>query len=185
MDKRVKKTKEAVKEAFSALVQEKRYSLISVQDILDRAGVGRATFYKHFKTKEEVLCDICSDIFHHISSHSLSAESHHDFSEQTDFQHVLTHMLCHLSEDKDFLKGVLGSEGKEVFWAELKTHSLSLFSSWLDAERKERESVPKELLLNFLVSTLQECILWWMEKDCCPEPEKMAEYYFSLVLPLP
>jgi AcrR family transcriptional regulator len=55
MDRRVRKTREALYSAFTALVVERGYERISVQDIIDGADVGRTTFYAHFKTKEELL----------------------------------------------------------------------------------------------------------------------------------
>lgn len=55
MDRRVRKTREALYSAFTALVVEKGYEAISVQDIIDGADVGRTTFYAHFKNKEELL----------------------------------------------------------------------------------------------------------------------------------
>jgi AcrR family transcriptional regulator len=55
MDRRVRKTREALYSAFTALVVEKGYENMSVQGIIDGADVGRTTFYAHFKTKEELL----------------------------------------------------------------------------------------------------------------------------------
>ena len=55
MDRRVRKTRDALYSAFVALVAEKGYDQISVRDILDEADVGRTTFYAHFKAKEDLL----------------------------------------------------------------------------------------------------------------------------------
>lgn len=55
MDRRVRKTKAAVYSAFVALIIERGYDAISVQDIIDEADVGRTTFYAHFRSKKELL----------------------------------------------------------------------------------------------------------------------------------
>ncbi|MBN9310326.1 MAG: TetR/AcrR family transcriptional regulator [Devosia sp.] len=55
MDRRVRKTREALYSAFVALIVERGYDAISVQDIIDAADVGRTTFYAHFKSKDELL----------------------------------------------------------------------------------------------------------------------------------
>ncbi|SHF53470.1 TetR/AcrR family transcriptional regulator [Devosia limi] len=55
MDRRVRKTREALYSAFAALVAEKGYDQLSVRAILDEADVGRTTFYAHFKAKEDLL----------------------------------------------------------------------------------------------------------------------------------
>jgi AcrR family transcriptional regulator len=55
MDRRVRKTREALYSAFVALVAERGYDRFSIQDLIDEADVGRTTFYAHFKAKEDLL----------------------------------------------------------------------------------------------------------------------------------
>ena len=66
MDRRQRKTREAIFSAFSQLIRARKYESITVQDIIDKADIGRSTFYSHFETKDHLLKAICSDIFEHI-----------------------------------------------------------------------------------------------------------------------
>jgi AcrR family transcriptional regulator len=54
-DRRVRKTQVALIGAFVELVLEKRYDAITIQDLLDRADVGRSTFYAHYRGKDDLL----------------------------------------------------------------------------------------------------------------------------------
>ena len=54
-DKRVQRTRQALLGAFFGLVLERRYDEIKVADILERAGVGKSTFYEHFSSKDAIL----------------------------------------------------------------------------------------------------------------------------------
>jgi AcrR family transcriptional regulator len=54
-DRRIQKTKSLLHEALGSLIREKPYDAIVVQEILDRANVGRATFYMHFRDKDDLL----------------------------------------------------------------------------------------------------------------------------------
>lgn len=54
-DRRVRRTRAALTDTFLALVVERPYDDIAVGDIIERAGVGRSTFYQHFANKEDLL----------------------------------------------------------------------------------------------------------------------------------
>src|SRR5919198_534909 len=55
VDRRIQRTQQLLRSALMSLIQEKGFESLSVQDIIDRANVGRATFYAHFDNKEDLL----------------------------------------------------------------------------------------------------------------------------------
>ncbi|MEV4312714.1 TetR/AcrR family transcriptional regulator [Actinocrispum sp. NPDC049592] len=61
-DRRVRRTRERLQEALVALVLEKSYQKVTVQDILDRADVGRSTFYTHYQSKDDLLLSGYDDV---------------------------------------------------------------------------------------------------------------------------
>ena len=61
-DRRVGKTRKALKEALTDLILEKGYESVTVQDVIDRADVGRSTFYAHFVDKDDLLMAILADL---------------------------------------------------------------------------------------------------------------------------
>src|SRR4026209_3057140 len=61
-DRRVAKTRKALKEALTDLILEKGYESVTVQDVIDRADVGRSTFYTHFLDKDDLLMAILADL---------------------------------------------------------------------------------------------------------------------------
>ena len=65
MDARKAKSRAAIVAAFSELLREEDYSKITVGDIIARAHVGRATFYGLFKSKDDLLSELVSDICTH------------------------------------------------------------------------------------------------------------------------
>ena len=58
MDRRVQRTRKLLRDALMNLIMEDGYDAISIQDITEKANLGRATFYLHFKDKDELLLDV-------------------------------------------------------------------------------------------------------------------------------
>jgi AcrR family transcriptional regulator len=61
-DRRVARSRRALKEALTDLILERGYEAVTVQDVIDRADVGRSTFYAHFLDKDDLLMAILADL---------------------------------------------------------------------------------------------------------------------------
>ena len=75
MDRRQRKTRNAIFQAFTRLLEKKTYSALTVQEIIDEADISRSTFYAHFETKDELLKAMCTDIFDHVFCHEINHSS--------------------------------------------------------------------------------------------------------------
>lgn len=62
VDKRVRKTRNALKDSLISLMQKKDFRDISVTDIVETADVNRGTFYRHFQYKEELLDELIEEV---------------------------------------------------------------------------------------------------------------------------
>src|SRR5438552_2676589 len=80
MDRRVQRTRALLQEALLALMTEKGYEETTVQDIIDRANVGRATFYAHFADKETLLTSRLEDLRNSLSERQRQAPGSLGFS---------------------------------------------------------------------------------------------------------
>lgn len=178
MDRRQQKTREAIFKAFSRLLEKKRYSHITVQDIIDEANIGRSTFYAHFETKDDLLNAICRQIFGHIFSDVLNAEEHHDFShENSTLSDKLTHLLCHLKEQKQDIISVLSGESGDLFLRYFKTYLEQLFTEY---EAASFAAIPRDFVMNHYASSFAEAVKWWAKEGMKTPPEKIVEYYMFL-----
>lgn len=179
MDRRQQKTREAIFNAFSVLLQTKSYNHITVQEIIDEANIGRSTFYAHFETKDSLLDAMCEQIFGHVFSDVLNVEKYHDFSKgnQT-LADKLTHLLYHLREQQKDINSVLASESSTLFLGYFKEHLKKLFS---DYETDSMETIPKDFRINHYVSGFAEAVQWWADEKMKTPPEKVVQYYMSLI----
>ena len=176
MDRRQQKTRTSIYQAFSTLLERKRYENITVQEIIDEANIGRSTFYDHFDTKDELLRSLCTDIFHHVVTDLLPHEE--DSLDRKNLELKLGHILYHLRENKLNLKGLLASESGELFLSFFKEYLKDLFERYMD---NFQTGVPSDYLLHHLVGSFAETVKWWVAKDMNPAPEEVAGYYISMI----
>jgi len=179
MDRRQKKTRDAIFRAFGSLLEKKRFENITVQEIIDEANIGRSTFYAHFETKDELLRSMCTEIFQHVFTQELPQET--DRGCNADIRSLelkLGHILYHLQENQLNLKGLLASESGELFMSFLKDYLRDLFSRYLDQFSLD---VPEHYLLHHLTGSFAETVKWWVAQDMTPAPENMAGYYMAVI----
>ena len=178
MDRRIAKTRKAIFSAFDALIVKADYAKISVQNIIDEADIGRSTFYEHFETKDEVLRAKCKDLFEHIFVPS-GTEATHAFSRNSTFKEKIMHILYHLLDDKKVIKGILASEGRQIF--------LQYFRSYLtvmvEREKIHLPGVPDEFLKNHITGSFIETVCWWAGRDFRESPEELIDW-LSEVMPI-
>lgn len=181
MDRRQKKTRRAIFAAFSELLETKTFGSITVQEIIDRADVGRSTFYAHFETKDALLKEMCTDIFTHIFSDSLTTEKTHDFSSDgKGLEQKLIHILYHLRDSKKDVTGILSSESGELFMRYFKEYLKQLFEKYLK-ELKAKRNVPDEYFLNYLTGSFAETMRWWIGQEMEQTPEEIGRYYMEVI----
>lgn len=186
MDRRQQKTRTAIFEALSSLLAEKSYNRISVQEIIDRANIGRSTFYAHFETKDALLHELCSNLFHHVFSESLITEGTHDFSwAKNDPCAAVTHILYHLRDSKQDIAGILRCESGELFLQFFRQYVNDLLiGQMLDGVDLARLSVPYEFLVNHISGSFVNMIQWWIGCGMKQSPEELAQYFMAVMGPI-
>lgn len=173
MDRRQQKTRKAIFKAFRSLLERKRYDHITVQEIIDEADVGRSTFYAHFETKDLLLDALCEELFFHIFENDPCPWVGKD----TDLESKLSHTLWHIRDEKNDLSGILLSDSGELFMTYFKRHLHTMFEKFIDIFKVD---VPREFLLNHLVGSFSETVMWWMKEGMKTPPESVAAYFMAV-----
>ena len=174
MDRRKRKTSGAIFDAFSQLLGQKAYGNITVQEIIEKADVGRSTFYSHFETKDDLLNAFCEDIFRHTFHDGTEKEESHAFSGEEGFTQHITHILYHLQEKKEYLNGLLSSESENIFMHCLMEQLSKVFQEHLDPA----DGVPEAYKLHHVVSCFAETVHWWLGNPDYT-PEQICSFYMA------
>ena len=178
-DRRVTRTKRALKEALTDLILEKGYEAVTVQHVIDRADVGRSTFYAHFLDKDDLLMAILADL-------DMPAPDTTTWKPDDPAFGWTLGLFRHFGSGKRLFKAVASGQSSALARRETveKLERLARAElSRLKAARK-LDAFKLELVVRFLVGTFIGFMDWWMREENEHLPAEQVDHAFrSLVLP--
>jgi AcrR family transcriptional regulator len=178
-DRRTAKTQRALKDALTALILEKGYEAVTVQDVIDRADVGRSTFYSHYIDKDELLLAIFSDL--EIPAPDPSTWRPDD----PPFGWTLQ-LFRHFGTGKRVFKAVAGTESGAIARNETNHWLEELARAELSRLRVTERGDPAqvEIVVRFMVGTFVGFMTWWMrDENEHLTADSVDQAFRSLVLP--
>jgi AcrR family transcriptional regulator len=178
-DRRVGKTRRALKEGLTDLILEKGYEAVTVQDIIDRADIGRSTFYAHFMDKDDLLMAILSDLRAHGPDTSSWKADNPAFGWTLE-------LFRHFGSGKRLFKALTSSQSGALARRETTRWLEDLARAELSRLRAARKLDPIKLetVVRFLVGTFIGFMEWWMREENEHLPAETVDHAFrSLVMP--
>lgn len=175
-DRRVGKTRRALQEALITLILERGYETLRVQDVLDRADVGRTTFYAHFYDLRDLLDSEFEVLQREFEAHMA------DHSTETSIWDLSRLVFEHAGRYQALYKAVAGKDSGRMIQANLHQYLSTQISSRLKvAHWKADPPVALDMLEHHLASTLIALLSYWLDNGLTHSAEEMAEYYQALV----
>lgn len=177
-DLRVQKTREAIKDAFLALVGEKGFNGVTVHELCVRARINRSTFYLHYTDKYDLLDKITHEatgkILRLVSPATIVGED--GKVRMPYFQAMVLSLFRSILEDRVLYKTLLGINGDYGFLQNLEAVvKEKIVREWhtrhLD---RGRPPIDEGLYINIILSIYVGAILWWIDGDFALTPEEMA-----------
>jgi AcrR family transcriptional regulator len=181
IDRRVQKTKKLLVETFVQLVNEKGYDSVSIQDIIERANVGRSTFYSHFEDKKHLLLYGHDDFWKYLLDNEKKDNApgkEFNFAELFKMAGDKFQQSKESSgkEASEILKSGLGEQGGDILLSHLKEAISSRI--YTDYKHKIEEGLNEKmfmLLVGAATSAIVSLIIEWLENDMPYPPGEMAE----------
>ncbi len=174
MDRRVRKTREAIMEAFIKLMAEKSFEQITINEIAERADVNRGTVYLHYIDKFDLLdqciethvCQLCESCLGDNNAHLPAKDS-------------ILRAFTHLEQHASVYNTLLINKGIPTFRKRLLAVALQILGEHIDTSGVKLD-VNKEVLTQFLASAIVGVLEWWIT-HAMPYP---AEDVVEQLLPL-
>lgn len=176
-DARVRRTRDALGDALVALMQEKPFDTITVQDVLDRAKVGRSTFYSHYSDKDDLLMSDAEEFFELIAT-ALSTQG-----DKSDRVFPVQEFFAHISEAKQFVDALMSS-GKFHDNMEL-AHGMfarGIEQRLSELPRGQGISASERPAIAFAhAGTLLSLLTWWIDRGMKETPAEMDQLFHKMV----
>lgn len=179
-DRRVQRTRELLQKALLELIRERGYDTITIQDIVDRANVGRTTFYQHYSSKDELFMScheaIISEFgpFYPVSREELLSP---------EASPGMISAYRHLEDARALLHPIFQGYVKDslLILRRIRDWSAQKIEASLRAAFAEADStIPFDVLANYLAGAQIALVQWWLEKRRPHTLENPAQAFHRL-----
>ena len=183
-DRRVQRTRQLLKDALVVLIEQKGYEAVTVQDILDKANLGRSTFYTHYTDKDALLFSTFEQLQGTFDAHARQVSGGEVRWTGEDLD--LSLALFRFAESnrplfKTLLRGKSGDMLTKHVYTYLSTHMRKHLMSVVPAAQLKTPQT--EAAVHFLISAFVSLLTWWLDKDLDYSATQMDGLFKKLALP--
>lgn len=186
MDRRIQKTLQLLKSALVELIAEKAYDDITIQEILDRANVGRSTFYAHFENKDHLLRSILTLLNEQFEEGiEQLTQGGEDMRFEDNSEHMPLRALQFVEQNYRFFRAMLetanhGSQHNPLYdylYIVMREHFRLMI------EFKNSDPLRGDMAAHYYASAFIGALVWWLENDMVYPAKDFANLINQFTLP--
>lgn len=183
IDRRVQKTLLSLHQALIALILEKGYDATTVKNIIDRANVGRTTFYAHYLGKEQLLQAGLDDLGKVLRAQQQAARLQ-DPSGETRLSFSMP-FFVHAHDYKAVYRAMVGKHAGAVVTARLRTVLATLVEDDLRSAPScaHTSALPHEAVVQFVVGSVMSVLTWWVDEPKEFNAQQVDAIFRCMTLP--
>ncbi|WP_040949786.1 TetR/AcrR family transcriptional regulator [Gorillibacterium massiliense] len=174
VDRRIKKTQDALKNAVLELMAEKSFDDITIQDLSDRANVSRGTIYLHYMDKYDLLDKL-------IETHINELDDRCKAAADLDFVSGSLIWTEYFEDNYPFFSMMLASKGAPYFRSRFLDFLNAEFKDEVDVTRGKNKGLNKEMLVRFVASAYVGVVEWWFMNERPISYQALAEQLGALL----
>lgn len=178
-DRRVVKTLRCIDNACWSLMQEKDFTEITIQDIVDRAEINRATFYRYYKDKYDWMEKKIQERMQEIHDISMTLFASESLEEMAVSEGAL---VKHFDTNFSTYSILLNNKGTAMFREELV--NLLLDVKYKLHAKTASQAPLTDFRFHYGISSFVGVIVWWIKNDRPLSVEQLAQEIFAVHLKL-
>jgi AcrR family transcriptional regulator len=181
-DARVRRTQRRLREAIVSLIHEKSYPAIAVNEILERADVGRSAFYAHFPNKDALLASGIEEMLLATPPRTPPA-SVGGFGNALSFS---SSVFEYVGQCRHAAEAKMGRRGRHVIHQHLGRVLAEHIHDEVEQALQQANgcaSLPADLATEFIVTTFILVLNWWVESRSLLSAREVDDVFLGLVVP--
>lgn len=180
-DRRSVRTRTALRAALMALLAERGWDEIAVQDLCDRADVGRSTFYSHYPNKDALLQGGLNGLQAELQRQARArTDSPASGAGKTQGFGFAAGLIEHALEQRAVFRGLIGRRSGYAVQQRFREMVIRLVSNELPAAT---DGLPRQAVARCLAAALVELLSWWVEQRAPMAPAELAAQFNELARP--
>lgn len=173
-DRRIVRTRDTLGDALVALIREKPFDEITVQNVLDRAGVGRSTFYVHFRDKDDLFLSDVEDFFELCSN--LLTQRGAPPKRLLPVQELLTH----IRQVRDFHAALVRAGKANDVWLLGRGYFARSIEERLKLAGVKMEPAQRSAQAYALAGSFFSLLDWWIDKGMKADPKDIDALFHRM-----
>lgn len=183
-DLRIRRTRKFLQDAIIELITEKGFAAITVGDIAERAMINRATFYRHFQDKHDLVVQIFEETANQLVENMTPIHKDGGQRATENPPAIWIQFFAHVAEHSRLYRAMLGKNGSPWFAERMREYTIKIM---LEQERGWQHpmgskppidpAMPQELAAMQLSHVLIGTIVWWLENEISYTPRQVATWF--------
>lgn len=162
----IERTKESLKDALFALMKEKEYPSITMSEVAQKAGNGRATLYRHFQSKQDIInfyFEKYNAIFQDLKSITIRSKD--------DFYEVIFRVFSTLKDNKEIVKLLISAHPEFMY--------LDFMNTALVRNFEQNGYIVSRYSPYYFMGSLFNVTMQWVQNDCEESVRQITDFYYD------
>lgn len=181
LDRRQQRTRKLLRDALIALIIERGFDELTIEDITEKADLRRATFYLHYSNKEDFLLKVLQETFDELVVQMEPLIQGDQLAGKTQVE-TYEVMYRHVGENGELYCVILAGQGGAAIARRIREYLAGHVQKALKLLEPDFSPVPSEVLANYMAGAELGLMTWWLENGKPYSPEQMAEMTHRMIL---
>ncbi len=181
-DPRVRRTQQLLRDSFLALVLEQGFEAVRVSEIIERAEVNRATFYRHYRSKRDLLRSWTQEVGHLLDAQADSLQDPRVYAGSAEYlPTIVLSIFEHIAAHQSYYRLMLGRNGLNGIANDMESQICAFLERRTDLLELTISGIPEGMQIRAYAAQFIGVVKWWLEQPTQLPALQVAAWMWDLL----